>query len=187
MIKKILINYINILKGLARSFPIVIPLTSIIYGIIFNFNIGIFFGIYSYICDLISHNFKIASKKIYGKKERLPILGLGRRPNGAKYCGLFIDENNLEGKSTSFGMPSGHAMMSILTMVFWLSYFYNKNEKNIRTYISMILIIIITLSICYSRIILNCHTIQQVIVGGLFGILFGLIGYHFYSTIFIDF
>ena len=177
---KILNNYYNILKGLARAFPIVIPLTSIIFGFIFNFNTGIYFGIYAYVCDLVSHNLKIASKKIYGNKESLPLFGLGRRPNGAKYCGLFINEDNLEGKSTSFGMPSGHAASAILTMVFWIYYLINHQKINLKTILSIILISIICLSVCLSRILLNCHTIQQVIVGGLFGLLYGFIGYQFY-------
>jgi len=35
----------------------------------------------------------------------------------------------------------------------------------------------LALFIMYSRVYLNCHTVQQVIIGGLFGILFGTIGF----------
>ena len=82
-------NISNVTKGALRAFPFYVPLTSIIYGIILRNNIGIFFGIYCYLSDILSHGLKIFFKYLYGKNITLPLLGLGRRPNGAKYCGIF--------------------------------------------------------------------------------------------------
>ena len=66
------IKYVSI--GLLRAFPIFITITSIIYGILFNFKIGIFFGLFCILCDIFSHFLKIVFKNIYGNKEMLPIL-----------------------------------------------------------------------------------------------------------------
>lgn len=184
MINKIIKEYYDILVGIARAFPLIVPLTSLIYGFIFNNNVGIFFGVYAYLCDMISHFFKRLAQQIYGDKESISILGIGRRPTGAKYCGLFISESNLSGKSTSFGMPSGHSASAILTLIFWVYYVWNKNNKNLRTLLSIILIVLICLSICVSRVLLNCHTIQHVLVGGLIGLCYGLIGIFLFNIFF---
>ena len=41
-----------------------------------------------------------------------------------------------------------------------------------------------SLSIMISRYYLGCHTIQQIIIGGIFGIIFGILGYLLYHYIF---
>ena len=96
-----------------RAFPCTLSLYSFVAGLLFNNPAYIVFGIYITLCDeLISFPLKLLSKAIYGslKKDIIPILGRGSRPEGAKYCGCFITESNLEGVTKSFGMPSGHSI-----------------------------------------------------------------------------
>ena len=96
-----------------RAFPCTLSIYSFVGGLIFNNPAYIVFGIYITLCDmLISHPLKLLSKAIYKalNTDTIPILGRGPRPEGAKYCGCFITESNLDGVSNSFGMPSGHSI-----------------------------------------------------------------------------
>ncbi len=118
----------------------------------------------------------------------ISILGKGTRPLHATSCTFTLD-NNL---STSFGMPSGHSQTAWVIASYIIckiiNNFYN-NEKNnttitILSYIWLILSCIIVLCVAtyisYSRVYIEgCHTIQQVIVGGLIGVGFGFIIYYF--------
>ena len=93
---------------------------------------------------LISHPLKLLSKAIYKglNTDTLPILGRGPRPVGAKYCGCFITESNLNGVSKSFGMPSGHSITAHLCLPsgFYISKniqdLYRRNSNYIRINIS---------------------------------------------------
>jgi membrane-associated phospholipid phosphatase len=42
---------------------------------------------------------------------------------------------------------------------------------------TIIFLLMITIFISYSRVKVNCHTIEQVILGGVLGIIFGFIFY----------
>ena len=114
---------VNYYKGLVRAFPFIVNITSIIYGFILRSPIAIYFGIYSYSCDIINHFIKNFFRNvIYKNVENIPLLGQGKRPEGAKYCSIFINEDNLSGDSTSFGMPSGHSNTAVLVSTFWILY-----------------------------------------------------------------
>jgi adenine/guanine phosphoribosyltransferase-like PRPP-binding protein len=70
--------------------------------------------------------------------------------------------NKLYTSLNCIGMPSGHA--EIATIIFCLLYFYK--------YISFTVCIILILLVSLQRIVTNMHTIQQVIVGIIFGFLY---------------
>ena len=170
-------------KGLVRSAPLVVNLSAIIGGLITRQPIGIFFGIYAYLADLLVHIYKnIFKNYIYKKTNISKIIGPGERPPGAKYCGIFIDENNLEGKATSYGMPSGHAHFGALSGMFWILYVLNTQPNDAYRLFIIILISIIALSIILSRIYLGCHTPQQVFLGSLVGVLMGYLGMILYRV-----
>ena len=114
----------NYFISLLRAFPCIMPVSCLLFGIIFQNKTWLIFGIYCILVDKIcSNSLKKLSEHLYKvfNTDYIPILGRGKRPENAKYCGCFIDENNLEGKSTSFGMPSGHSMLAIFTAVFPLA------------------------------------------------------------------
>jgi membrane-associated phospholipid phosphatase len=170
--------------GLARAFTVITPVTAILYGAIFRDSAGVFYGLYAFFGDATNHYVKKGFKKMYGKRESLPLLGKGGRPTGAKHCGTFIHENNLEGKPSSFGMPSGHSQMATLTATFWILYLYQKYGWEMRNIFSMGLVVLVCLGILYSRCYLKCHTVQQVVLGGLFGIIYGVVGFLVYKSYF---
>lgn len=166
--------------GLARAFTVIIPFISIISGLLFRQPIGIYFGILIVAMDIVNRGFKHGLKLFYGDREELPILGRGSRPEGAKHCGSFIDIDS-DGHPSSFGMPSGHAQMALITAIFWTLYLHNTYGWDAQNVLNMILIWTICISVAYSRVYLKCHTVEQVIVGGLLGIGFGSLGYIAYK------
>jgi hypothetical protein len=87
---------------------VIVPLVSIIIGILFRQPIGIYFGLLIALMDIVNRGIKHGLKEYYGEHEELPILGRGARPEGAKHCGSFVDVDS-DGRPSSFGMPSGHA------------------------------------------------------------------------------
>ena len=169
---------INYGKGFLRASPIFIIIMSAILYAIFKVKFAFYFTIYILIVDISAHILKILFKFIYKSlnKTYLPILGLGRRPNNAKYCSCFIDDDNLQGITSSFGMPSGHSIISITTAVLLTWYILNTQKKSTNRTISITLLHFICIMIAFSRYPLGCHTIQQIIIGSLIGFLFGKIG-----------
>ena len=176
--------------GSLRAFPLTMPLGCFLFGLIFQNKLALYFAINFYIADLISHGLKITFKQLYKllNTDILPILGSYKRPKDAKYCGCFISEDNLKGISTSTGLPSGHSLLAGFTTIFFILFLLDKYSitsfkqllvvPNYKIIISLFTVIMIGVSICYSRIYLKCHTINQVIVGSLIG---GLLGYGSYK------
>ena len=169
-------------QGLARAFTVIVPATSILLGILFRQNIGIYFGLFIILMDVINRGIKNGLKQLYGDHEELALLGRGARPEGAKHCGSFVDVDS-DGRPSSFGMPSGHAQVAFITGIFWTLYLHNKYGLDTQNVFSMILLWSICLGIPYSRVYFRCHTVQQVIVGGLLGLLFGSIGYYMFNLL----
>ena len=123
-------------------------------------------------------------------KKKLAILGLGERPtNGNDY------DFTMNGfASKTFGMPSGHSQIAWtiatyiickITMIMYnKKYYRNENLDCICFILPLIILVVIVLCIAlyisYSRVYVECcHTIQQVIVGGLIGIVSGFLIYYF--------
>ena len=109
--------------------------------------------------NISNHYIKNYIFKPIMKNKEFPILGIGTRPKNAKNCGIISDGK----KSTSYGMPSGHSQAIGFFLADRLTGGYSMLYKII---VSVICIIFIT-----SRVRLNCHTPQQIIVGTFLGFL----------------
>lgn len=169
-----------------------IPLTTpIIFGLLFIMTLDVQFAILLIIVifDLIFNPIiKSIMKIIYKKSGRtsLPILGLGYRPNSGKiHCGVFNKKNNKDGTKT-FGMPSGHSQIiwSIISYSLIVMYNRTKNDENfIIVYpIKFIILILLGLFVSLSRVYMGCHTIRQIIVGGIIGSGIGIGAYYIYPN-----
>ena len=179
---------------LARISPVIFFILTIINCII-NPSYNSFYLFISYCLILIS-NWSIKHlivKQLYnylGKKS-LPILGIGSRPNKASGCKLLNDGI----LSYSYGMPSGHSQIAwafttyIICKIIKNIYKKDKNNKIVTIFdyswlISCIIILLVALYISYSRVYIEgCHTIQQVGVGFIIGIVSGFIIYYFENVI----
>jgi membrane-associated phospholipid phosphatase len=182
---------------LARTSPVIFLILTLINCII-NPSYNSFYLFISYCLILIS-NWSIKHlivKQLYnylGKKS-LPILGIGSRPNKASGC-KFLNDGIL---SYSYGMPSGHSQIAWAFTTYIIckiiKNIYKKDDKNndkiltifnyIWLIVSCIIVLLVALYISYSRVYIEgCHTIQQVIIGGILGIISGFIIYYFENDI----
>jgi len=121
---------------------------------------------------------KMASKPFYGRHRSIPVLGKRQRPSGAKGCDVFTYCPS-KSSSSQVGMPSGHSQIAwAVCMYVLLEIWYEKDyaDDKEKAYYVILSVVLILLSgaVSYSRVIMECHTIQQIIVGGLFGIVLGL-------------
>ena len=130
-----------------------------IYGILFRSPIGIYFGLFIVLMDIVNRFIKNGLKWLYGDREELSLLGRGARPEGAKHCGSFVNVDS-DGRPSSFGMPSGHSQVALITAIFWTLYLHNKYGLDTYNVFSMVLLWVICLSIPYSRVVLRCHTVE---------------------------
>ena len=119
--------------------------------------------------DLINKIFKIYIFEPLMGDNNFNIFGKGTRPDGAINCGIFredfFDSSVVPKLATSYGFPSGHAQSS----GFFATFIHEKFKNNPLIYYPLILY---SLYIPYTRLKLGCHTIQQVIVGYIYGIMF---------------
>jgi len=128
----------------------------------------------------------------YLGKKSLPILGIGKRPANATSCGTYLDGL----LSTTYGMPSGHSQIAWSVAVYFIlkmiKKWYNNDKDNkpitILGYMWLILSCIIILGIAtyisYSRVYIEgCHTIQQVIIGGIIGCVMGFLVFFFETPV----
>lgn len=151
----------NYIDGFLRAYPILI-----IFYIVTNFllhmnYINYFFLIFVFFNVLVNKFLKsIVFKSIMGNNY-FPIIGIGKRPDNAMNCGLF--KNNK--KSTTYGMPSGHSQHAMAFPTFIL---LNKLTNNIHI---ILLFYLIGFVVMYSRVYFKCHTVQQVLLGGIVGCL----------------
>ena len=183
----------KLLPTLARVSPALFLILTILNCIIVPSK-NSFYLLVVYCSVLLSNNINkyVFVKPVYDflNKSSLPILGIGARPANATSCGLILDNVS----STSYGMPSGHSQTAWTISTYLLykiikNFYNNKNNSTNKVnklyeYIyfigSCILLLAGSSYISYSRVYIEgCHTIQQVIVGGLIGIFIGfLAGYY---------
>ena len=166
------------IEGFERGYPLIILfllffsyfMTHKIDFLIFALLLGL-----SWIINVFLKNFIF--KPIMKNKE-YPLLGKGTRPPGAKDCSDFIDPDNR--LSSSYGMPSGHSQTSALFCTFMILTIINEKYSDKLKMVKCLVILLLTIAIMVSRIHFGCHTPQQVIVGGIIGIILGFI--FFFNT-----
>ena len=187
---KKLIKRSKLLPVLARISPIIYIILGLINCIVnptYNaFYIFIIILALFPINWVIKHLIVLPLYNVLGKTT-IPIIGLGKRPQGATSCNIILELDNKI--ATSFGMPSGHSQMAWTLGTYLIcriiNNWYNKEnnkekegknktESTVLGYIWLILSVLIILTIIiyisYSRVYIDgCHTIQQVIIGGLLG------------------
>ena len=156
----------EIIDDFARFYPA----ATLIYALIIN---DIYLFIFLILSNMANGVLKYKIAKPIMKDKKYPILGKGSRPKGAANCGIWKDRPGH--KTTSYGMPSGHSQEAwgFATYMILTNMSYGYDLFDIRNVILSGLAVFIM----YSRVYLNCHTVQQVIIGGLIGILFGSVGF----------
>ena len=163
----------EIVDDFARAYPSL----TMIYSFIIK---DMYLFIFLIISEMLNWIFKYSiAKPLMGDKDYGILLGKGTRPKGASHCGLWKDPPDY--KTKSYGMPSGHSQNASAFGTYMI--LKNLSDNKGILYNSNLLIGYFMLFIPYSRIYLNCHTPQQVIIGSLLGIILGLIAWNIKPTI----
>lgn len=182
----------NILLQFSCFYPLFTILVGI-YGIIYNkiqnnkklFKLFIFYLFGIFLCEygniILKNKIFIPLGEAYGTKignnRYLGFLGRVERPDGACNCGII--RNGKKNLALSSGMPSGHSQLAWFVFSFFASYLYDIKYKH-----KNILIIFggfLSTFLSYSRVLVNCHTIEQIVVGSGIGFVFGLSWYKIYK------
>ena len=167
----------EIIFGFARAFPLII-ISSVLLSYFLTNNVDLLLlGIFLSINDVVNHGLKtLIFKPLIGGKT-LPFLGIGKRPNGAKNCGMF--KYCPPEIASSYGMPSGHSQNAVFFSTYVILNLINSNFIYPTKVYGTVLFTSLALGIMYSRVYFKCHTVQQVIVGGLIG---GVLGALYYEN-----
>tara|TARA_B110000977_G_scaffold8761_1_gene11618 strand:+ start:2514 stop:3068 length:555 start_codon:yes stop_codon:yes gene_type:complete len=161
------------LSGLLRAYPIIIYFGCLV-GYFTSENIDLLMLIVAIAFNELINNFlkyKICAP-LMGDK-RWTILGYGPRPKAAKHCGLFVKPNSNGIPKGSYGMPSGHSQSAIFFSTYMILHLINSNYNKLTKNAGIGLFSILGIMVMYSRVYFKCHTIQQVLIGGLLG---GILG-----------
>ena len=161
--------------NLSVNMPNTINISSLFGGIILNKPIGLVFLVVVIIGNLIN--------RIMKSIIRQP------RPKGAKNCKLYVTCTDIIAKS--YGMPSGHSQSMGVILGFWLCYiWYDKlikddkkdKQSNVSKYIGTLLLTATCLWVPYTRIVIGCHSVIQVIIGFITGLCIGISSYVIYDN-----
>ena len=169
-------------EGVARAWPIIIIIVPFLSYFLTNDIDLLLLSIMLTLVDRIISPFlkNYIFKNLMGTKN-YPILGIGKRPKGAKDTGCFLTKN--DEISNTYGMPSGHATSACFFSIYTINKIFASSMNQITKIVGISLFISLGLGIMYSRVKFRCHTIQQVILGGIFGGIFGKLYYDNKNTI----
>lgn len=176
-------NIIDTLRNTCISSGNIIIFSGIISSLISGKMIGLIFSAGLLINIFLNVLFKYILKIFF--PNYIPFL----RPSiSKKGCGITIKCLPYKISNTKEqGMPSGHSQMATFSSTFWILYIwrylrYTKMYNHAILYPSTFILILLSIIIMISRSFLveNCHTVLQIIIGGILGILFS---WGFYTII----
>lgn len=179
-------NEHSLLNAFFRSTPCTMPIILILIYF-FTRNIFIYYLFIGYcfcfvgILPLKDIIFKLPGKYLSNIYQNVdfPIIGRFKRPEGAANCDCFyVSPDNY---SFTEGMPSGHSILSGFVAVFMYNFVIeNYNIKPKYKPFILFLAFSFVLYTMYSRVLMNCHTVQQTIFGAIIG---SICGYYYYIYI----
>ena len=172
-------DYSTFARQIAAAFVVTMIQAGFLGTIVSQDIVGIYFSISLILFGSVSNQLeKFIMQTLAGDYK------LFQRPNVPSYgCGDF----DVQLSDKTFGFPSGHAQAVGFALVFW--YLYIKDRKGYyttnSTQISLALMVLIAILICWSRINNGCHNIIQVITGLLIGMLLGKLAYDIFKNTFL--
>ena len=169
-------------EGVARAWPVIIIIVPFLsYFLTNDIDLLLLSAMITLVDKFITPFLKnYIFKNLMGTKN-YPILGIGKRPKGAKDTGCFLTKKNEI--SNTYGMPSGHATSAWVFSIYTINVILNSSMNQTTKILGVFLFIGLGIGIMYSRVKFRCHTIQQVILGGIFGSIFGKLYYDNKNTI----
>lgn len=168
------------IRGILRSYPLMFGIIALILSLIFKLHILIFLIFVVFISSLINN--QIFKKLLIKLFESINMETIALRPDGAKNCSNFVNEFLPNKLSTSYGMPSGHSVESMLISIFLSMYILKTHKKGTERNILVVIVLALGIIVCSSRVTLGCHTLLQILIGGFIGCLIGYYAFTFWET-----
>mmetsp|Transcript_19063 Transcript_19063/g.31216 ORF Transcript_19063/g.31216 Transcript_19063/m.31216 type:complete len:189 (-) Transcript_19063:122-688(-) len=176
-------------SNIVRTLPYTAYVGTLSYAVIFNSEPARALLMGLVMNELTNHLAKKLIKVVFGKDTQWV-----KRPQGAMDSGIYPQQYPTI--STTSGMPSGHAQTSWFMCVVLIQYLVKEsNFGPIQMAVSSTYILAVATLTSLSRTKYGgvlCvrvkgqarppHTVEQVVAGGVFGVVFGLIAYGFYKT-----
>lgn len=158
------------------------------HGIIFGSTEGLLLFVGLLLNEALNHLLKFIVSKIVGKNE------ITKRPAGARDTGIY--PQHLPKESTSMGMPSGHAQTSTFLATILLQHVFLRSQlgpaakSRAASFIVIVAALVIISRTKYGGIlcvhvsgkIVACHTVLQVVVGGMIGAAVGMVSFQSYTA-----
>ncbi len=189
MERDIFVNYMkDLLSNLAKASPMTIYQSGALASLI---SLDPKFVVFSLLALVFGDGFNFIAKK-YSRKLcadnpicNRPLINEGT--GSIADCGVFqrnLTSTDLERlKKHSFGMPSGHSQLAALTATFWTLYQVGHlkqetdSDKRTLLILSMVVMWLLALLVMYQRRHSDCHNLEQIVIGGFLGVLFGFLAY----------
>lgn len=168
------------IRGVYRSYPLMFMIISLILGSVFKLNVLLY--LVALIIGSSFVNNRLLKSLLYKLSEIAHLESITLRPTMCKNSSNFINEFSPNKLSESYGMPSGHSVESMLIGVFLTLYILKTHDKSTKRTVLVCTIIAISLSVCISRVYFGCHTVLQILVGGIFGSLVGYLGFKLWES-----
>lgn len=171
-------------KATSRMSPQIILIASLLCFIIGGNNIALRFSGYFVISELIVYFLKMFNSVVF------PNFDMIYRPSGGggcTGCGPFPICKECINVGGEIGMPSGHSSSMMMSATFWsLWIIYNTTSTKKIKICKVVLLFSLALLVVISRteLIENCHTIPQVTIGSILGIVLG-IGFFYVDNKFV--
>ena len=184
----------SVIPTLARISPVLYDVFVILWIIIQRTKASSFLFILLIFTSIVNFGLKnLVFKPLYKYFPQLEtsFLNRGIRPNGAKSCGVSLTK--YDELAFSFGMPSGHSQITWTFTTYFICILFQTHLNLFSSihaieYLArcmlVIALIMMSLYISYSRVAIEgCHTAQQVIIGGVIGVIIGYLGFVFENRI----
>ena len=154
-------NVTSSIAEIAHTFPIYVLISSLLEGIIFQDNRGLYFFIAATINCIINVLLKMSFTHIASYRSD--------RPHDAP-----------DKCDDRYGNPSGHSQFAWFFSTFWILYILNTNTfpNTVSNILSIICLILIAMIVSFSRVYIKCHTKDQIITGGIIGCVIGVISFY---------
>lgn len=163
------------LRGALRASPRTILIAVILAFIVSGKYITLRFTLYYMFTELIAIMSKKVSHKLFPNSQWI------KRPIDAGHCmgcgTIYKCCKDCIDASKQTGMPSGHSMTMMMTAVFWSMWIWrNSKESKLLKITKISTLILLATIIIISRTVLieNCHTLLQVTIGSVVGLLLGI-------------
>jgi dolichyldiphosphatase len=137
-----------------------------------------------HLIPIVALSFSVALKE---RQNVFFFIGLVMTHEIAKLLKIMVKQPRPSGSyMTSYGMPSDHSQFMFFSTSYLISVLLSKPWiRKQSVIVSSLLMILLSTSVCYSRLYLGAHSLQQVLVGAILGIFLGRMWYLFTTKVLV--